>query len=87
MAKCMMQKVDFAPQASGDAAFECGEKLTALEAKGQGKVLQWCVMPDGTPHGSSRVLDGNGQILREQKYDRGRPVHVQQYVRRETWWE
>ena len=84
MAKCMMQKIDYAPTTDG---LQCGEKLTALEAKGQGKTLQWCIMNDGTPHGTSRVLDGSGNVLREQKYDRGKPVHVTQYVRRQNWWE
>ncbi len=71
LATCMIGTLTYPPLASGDGALQCRDGLPALEAKGQGKVLQWCVMPDGTPHGLFVLKDDAGTVLVEGAYDRG----------------
>jgi hypothetical protein len=87
MASCILAGLEYPPLAEGPDALRCRDGLPALEAKGQGKVLQWCVMPDGTPHGLYRVTDAAGTVLVEGAYDRGALTGSAKSERRVKWWE
>jgi hypothetical protein len=71
VASCMMEQFEYPAPAEGGDALRCRDGLPALEAKAEGKVLQWCVMPDGTPHGLFKIVDAAGTLLVEGIYDRG----------------
>jgi hypothetical protein len=88
LATCMFASFEYPPVAAGPDALRCRDGLPALEAKGQGKVLQWCVMPDGTPHGLFQVRDDAGALLVEGAYDRGRRREVEATAKPgQKWWE
>lgn len=87
MASCIMASFEYAPVAEGPDALRCRDGLPAYEAKGGGKVLQWCAMPDGTPHGLYVVKDGDGTLLVEGTYDRGELQGAAKNVRRVKWWD
>jgi hypothetical protein len=88
LATCMMGSLEYPAEAQGPGALRCRDGLPALEARAQAKVLEWCVMPDGTPHGLFQIKDTAGTLLVEGAYDRGKRVRGQTNAPAgQKWWE